>query len=581
MHQVQKLLEKIYRAIGTERAAHMSGLVRKSEWKLLQKEVLAHPSTYNSPKEYFDDAVVVELTRKLLLPGDASDRKEAAVRTFWSSESQCCATNVRLDRFIGNKGPFEASDEPVVQFISAWRKNVSKVLGKPPSRLDPCYSQGSTLSDKGLYTTIPDKMLSRPTLYTRSSTTVAPHFEGTELDRTAMFVRANRFFTVPKDSQKDRGCCVEASQNISLQLAVGKWLKRRYRKVYEVDLRFAEALHRDLAQLASITGSHATIDLSNASDTVANKLVKLVLPDDWWVLLNSLRAPCTVLDGKTVWLEKFSSMGNGFTFELETILFRTLCETIGCGPTTLVFGDDIIVPSDTSAAVIAALRFFGFTPNEKKTFCEGPFRESCGGDFFMGAPVRAYYMKELPDEPQKWLSVANGLRSIDPDLVRLHAAWRFCVDQVPIQWRVFGPASLGDICFHDPDAKPRPYHLREPDGQRRVSTHTTLCWDVWIPVSRQYQLDHTWKRSPHTVLQCALMGIGESVSPRDSVTGYKRIQIPAYGLDVEVPAQRFTVSHGLSAETLSAVYSAQYPQREEWVSDFIDEWGQRLSLIHI
>lgn len=517
MDQVQKFLAKIYKGIGSARSEHLLKLLSSAEWTLIQNERLRHPSTYASAEEYRLDAIQVELTRKLLLPGDTASRREAAVRTFWLSEKQCCATNARLDKFIRNQGPLDLPDEPVVEFITQWRKIISRVLGKPPLKLSPAYSQGSTLSDKGCLTTIPDKMSSRPTLYTRSVDAVGPHIAETEFARMGEFVDANRFFTVPKDSEKDRGCCIEASINIALQLAVGRWLKARYRKVYEVDLAYAQETHQKLAQKASRDGSLATIDLSNASDTIARKLIELLLPTDWYVLLNSLRASATVINGQRVFLEKFSSMGNGFTFELETIVFRTLCEAVG-SKQAMVFGDDMIIETELSQSLIQALRFFGFTPNPKKTFCEGPFRESCGGDFYDGVPVRAHYLKELPDEPHQWIALANGVRRLDPSLRLLHSAWRFCVDQLPTAARVFGPAALGDLVVHDPEAVPVRGNGKHSD---------TFYWSVWQPLTRSFQLDKYW--CPDVVLSCAVMGLGELVTPRGSVLGYKRNRVVAYG----------------------------------------------------
>ena len=239
-----------------------------------------------------------------------------------------------------------------------------------------------------------------------------------------------------------------------MQLAAGAIIKARYKTAYGVDLGEAQDTHRRLSQEASIHGHLATIDLSNASDTVSRNLVKLLLPTAWYTLLNSLRAPLTEIDGRTVWLEKFSSMGNGFTFELETLIFMSMMVALGC-TSCAAYGDDMIVETEKASAVIAALKFFGFTPNIKKTFVEGPFRESCGGDFFNGVPVRAHYLKEPPDEPQKWIELANGLRRADPSGRWTAAAWWFCVDQVPTDWRNFGPASLvGVSVFHSEDATP-------------------------------------------------------------------------------------------------------------------------------
>jgi hypothetical protein len=160
-------------------------------------------------------------------------------------------------------------------------------------------------------------------------------------------------------------------------------------------------------------------------------------------------------------LEKFSSMGNGFTFELETAVFTAICMSVMPDPlpgfNLWVYGDDIIVPSDLSGDVIAALRFCGFTPNQRKTFTEGMFRESCGGDFFDGQPVRAHFMKEYPNEPQKWIALANGIRRVIDSfgsqsrrVPRLRKAWFRVLDQIPANVRACrGPQELGDLVIHD------------------------------------------------------------------------------------------------------------------------------------
>lgn len=521
MNQVQKFLLKLFRGIGTSRSKRLATLVERGEYALLQQERMSPPSNYQNAQMYLRDALCVEIMRKCLLPGEREARRNKAVETFWASEAQCATTNARLAPFLSG-GPFQPGDEGVAQFISVWRKEVSRVLGKLPLRLEPRFSSGSTLSDKGKLTTIPDKMSSAPTVYAGSTLEHYHTFQYTILDgKPIQRVRANKFFTVPKDSEKDRGCAIEASSNVAMQLAVGAAIKARYKTAYGVDLGEAQDTHRRLSREASIQGHLATIDLSNASDTVSRKLVKLLLPPAWFTLLNSLRAPLTEIDGRTVWLEKFSSMGNGFTFELETLIFMSMMVALGC-TSCAAYGDDMIVETEKSSAVIAALKFFGFTPNIKKTFVEGPFRESCGGDYFNGVPVRAHYLKELPDEPQKWIELANGLRRVDPSGRFTAAAWWFCVDQVPTDWRNFGPASLvGVSVFHSEDAKPVLKKYRNEDV-------LVPSYRVKRPVTQAFDLGSYW--APEVALAAAALGVGSRVTPRESVTGYRTSYIPAYGI---------------------------------------------------
>lgn len=529
MHQVQRLVQKICRGIGTPAAHALDRMVTAGEWTQAQSLKLAPPYTYASASSYRDDNLIVEFARKLAIPGDTAARKKAAVRTFYSAEAQCLKTNGRLRKL--QIGTLELHDLRILEFITRWRANVRDTLGRIPLRLNPRYSPGSTLSDAGKSITIPDKMSSSPSCYAYSEDVAIHSCEGTELAtlRKLKIADANRFFVVPKDSKTDRGCCVEASINVSLQLDVGAIIKERISARYKVDLKNAQRLHRMAAQMASVSGAYATVDLSNASDTVSRELVRLLLPSMWYDLLNSLRANKTTVEGKTVYLEKFSSMGNGYTFELETLIFHTLLDTLGVDlDDGLVYGDDIIVPIAKSTDLIAALTYFGFTPNQRKTFCEGPFRESCGGDFFLGHDVRAVYLKEMPDEPQKWVVLHNQLKRWDHACGRLRAARRYCIDQIPIDRRVFGPTVEGDAWLHDDEALPTRYNKK--NASELGLTPGSLGFWGFEPVSTKILVSYRWF-TPRVVIAAALLGCGERIALRDSVQGYRKVFTPVHGLN--------------------------------------------------
>jgi len=518
-NQVIRVLAKAYRGIGTARAKRCEALLLAGEYRLLQQERVS-PRNYRFFRTYHKDTIAVELARKLRLEGDNQRKYEVAVDTFFACEAENYRTNGRLRRFI-NGGPFTGPDDlKILELILEWKRIVKRVLGGIPRQLTPMFTSGATLSDKGIRTTIPDKLSSQRTLYRHSYDVYLHSVQYTYLDRPVLptFVDSNVFFTVPNDSEKDRGCCMEASGSIILQRPVGLSILRRYEKAYKVDQSTAQQLHQKLAREGSLTGKWATIDLSNASDTMARGLVKLILPSEWYALLNSLRATHTRVGDRSIRLEKFSSMGNGFTFELETLLFRTLMEALGVSE-GYAFGDDMIVPTEHAQDLIQALRFFGFTPNANKTFCEGPFRESCGGDFFLGHPVRGHYLEESPSEPQHWLSLANGLRRVDPELEWLGAAWRYCIDQVPAQWRNFGPSWLGDTVFHDPDARP-------VDHTFRGEVDPTKAFRVMRPVPKVRGL---WTYSPEVALASTPLTGRSKVSPRKSITGFKADFVAAYG----------------------------------------------------
>lgn len=454
------------------------------------------------------------------------DKAKDCRLTFLKDERTCEATNTRLRPYLGNYSQ-ETRDSHVWESLSHMRAFVKQVLRRLPDDLSGSrFGPGATFGDKGALTTVPDKISSSPTV-TNQAWHLRPLWERTAWARSLwsrpfrgpQFSRGNRFTTVPKNAKKDRGIAIEPSINVYFQLGVGSEIRRRL-KAY-VDLDHGQSLHRDLAQLASRRGHLSTIDLSSASDNVCKVLVELLLPEDWFDLLSTLRSPMTLIDGKWYLLSKFSSMGNGFTFELETLIFlaigREACRLSGADPNQVrVYGDDIIVPTEAGQTCISLLRFFGFTPNPKKTFLAGVFRESCGGDFFNGVRVRPFFLKEFPDEPQKTIALVNGLRRLgvdcDAGAYPYHfsfRSWRVALEALPISIRYLrGPETLGDLVVHD----------SIDQWQIRVDNRGRRWVKGYVPVPTSIPLHH-WNSA--AVYASALYGIPSTgATPRGGVSGY-------------------------------------------------------------
>jgi len=168
----------------------------------------------------------------------------------------------------------------------------------------------------------------------------------------------------------------------------------------------------------------ATLDLEMASDTLCIELVRELIPPDCFDLLNTLRSHKGLLDGEEIHWNKFSSMGNGFTFELESMIFLSLSQAcsdfhgvtrechqaFGDGYAHLsVYGDDIIVPAILAERLIRLFRFTGFRVNTEKSFVSGPFRESCGEDYYEGTAVRPFYLKRKITRWKDVIFLYNGL----------------------------------------------------------------------------------------------------------------------------------------------------------------------------
>lgn len=531
---LQEVVHRMCEDIATPRSLTVSLLVKHREWDQLAS-LRVDSRHYSCPDRYYRDAAATEFLRKLEDLPTTFDRSAKAMKNFWECESICYRANERLSPFIyGAEG---VDDEGVSRFLRGARKWVTACLGSAPDVVEGRFGPGATYGDKGQFTTVPDKMSSRPTLTTAAMPWLF-QWSGTAWatacvsgGRDPCFVRGNRFTTVPKDCEKDRGIAIEPSLNLFYQLGMGRVMKRRLRS-FGIDLKEAQLIHRQVACEASIDGRFATVDLSNASDTVSRNLVKLLLPHRWFEILDSLRSPTTEVEGKTVRLEKFSSMGNGFTFELETCLFLGVCcsvmEMNGIVPlpgvNVHVYGDDIIVPTQVVEGVLAALRFVGLSPNVQKTFVDGPFRESCGGDYFNGVDVRPLYLKETPCDPNEWIALANGLYRLGrPDhsgrftRMFIHRARLRVLDAIPSRIRSCrGPQGLGDLVIHDNEERGT---VRWRSGIR--------YWQVYRPAK--------WRRvswahfRPDVTLASALLGVGDGrlgVTPRDSVTGYKIGWVP-------------------------------------------------------
>lgn len=73
-----------------------------------------------------------------------------------------------------------------------------------------------------------------------------------------------------------------------------------------------------------------------------------------------------------------------------------------------VFGDDIICHVKVSDDVVRVLRLLNAEVNLSKSFFKGPFRESCGGDYFLGQNIRGVYAKSLATAQDR-VSLLNRL----------------------------------------------------------------------------------------------------------------------------------------------------------------------------
>lgn len=233
-------------------------------------------------------------------------------------------------------------------------------------------------------------------------------------------VQASKMTYAKKNATISRVINTEASLEMLFQLGMGTCIEDLLLEIFNINLSTQPTINRFLAKLGSIYGSHATIDLKSASDLISTEFVRWFFGPKLVKPLDTIRAKCIELpDGTLLELNTFSTMGNGFTFPLQTLLFACIVEAayeelglpthqFGMTHSFSVFGDDIICVRSAYDKVIALLEWCGFTVNKDKSFNTGGFRESCGEDYFQGHNVRSVYVKKCSHETQVY-SVFNRL----------------------------------------------------------------------------------------------------------------------------------------------------------------------------
>jgi len=235
--------------------------------------------------------------------------------------------------------------------------------------------------------------------------TIASH-----IGRVKLFLRpGNKITFVPKSYKSLRSITIEGTLNQYLQQGAGGLIAKRLKSSGLVDLEIQADIHRSLVHRLSVDSytddgvkvSFATIDWSQASDRIWTELVRYLLPAEWFALLADIRSEQTEieLDGKQeiVSLPMIGSMGNGFTFPLETLIFLVLLRAIAAQNNDIslvsVFGDDCIIDSKCYADIQRLAIELGWQMNADKSFSEGCFKESCGVDSFKGKDVRPFFIE--------------------------------------------------------------------------------------------------------------------------------------------------------------------------------------------
>lgn len=381
------------------------------------------------------------------------DRAAAAVQKFVDSESSCGEANQRLV-----DGWARALPESTRRALKVARRNICNLLGS--FKLEEMFAAanwgpGASSSLRRSKASMPIKWDAATHCTPNAESYVYSYklWSGRDLCRQTKLVNANRIDTVPKNAKTDRVIAIEPDWNMFFQKGIGTAIRRRLNKIgllREDAWINSQARNRDLARFGSETNTFGTIDLQAASDSLSLALCELLFPSDWFEAMFNLRSHFGKLpNGDVVPYEKVSSMGNGYTFEAETLVFWGLSTAVDPAG-AICYGDDLVVANrEIGLRLIELLEFCGFRVNSKKTFLDGPFRESCGGHYFNGVDVTPPYVRKSLDNLPRMISFGNALRrankldSVEPLFTDV---WMEVLKTVPRRFR--GPTSAGDICLH-------------------------------------------------------------------------------------------------------------------------------------
>jgi hypothetical protein len=393
------------------------------------------------------------------IPGINSLAEERAWKKFEAAELSCKAVN---DQFKANSVSL-SEDE-----LHRMRGFVAYVLGDVPSydelSSELAFGPGAAHGIHGPATSSYRKLLAKKWSVSCASVDYARVFSHAHPQMLEVLIDPERYSAderefysafqkqvevvdhntvlfVPKTTLTRRSIATEPLLNNWLQTSVDVAMRRRLKKVGN-DLT-DQVRNQRMAWEGSFDSDDGfcTIDLSSASDSISTELVRALLPPDWFYLLDRLRSRNYSYKGVIRSYEKFSSMGNGFCFPLQTLLFLAICSACESGRISedfRAYGDDILVRKTRFEAVISLLGRCGFTANSKKTFSSGPFRESCGGEYWRGVDVCPAELTSLGSLPEVFVFHNLLRRSFMTDMY-MNSVRDYLYDLVPSDVRFVVP----------------------------------------------------------------------------------------------------------------------------------------------
>jgi hypothetical protein len=426
------------------------------------------PSNYSDAYAFRSDYAASLFLSKSTFLKTTFKRDEKAVAKFLQYEELCRVTNFRFQ----NPSLDPLNNGSNVWLLNATKRKIAEVLGDYSGDEfvnEAGWGPGVSTLLKGEEVSAYNKFRSGTGITHDLYSLVREWFplaypawwdhlsaQGHEVDPFTKQI-GNAIVTVPKNSKTDRVIAIEPDLNLWFQKSCGSMIRKRLRRV-GIDLNSQET-NQLLAKRGSVKGAKlATIDFSSASDSISREVVRELVPPRWFQLMDVCRSKIGKRGDSIIRWEKFSSMGNGFTFELESLIFYAAAfavqEFLELKSQISVFGDDVIIHSDAFDLYTSYCEFLGFRINKDKSFGTGPFRESCGSHFFDGLDCKPIFLKDRIQNVEGFYKLANNVRNLAHRWGsysscddRFLACWRHLFQGVPELLQLTVPRTAGDTGF--------------------------------------------------------------------------------------------------------------------------------------
>lgn len=434
---IGKVLFALCKAVDTPVSLRVWLCYKHSQFQEMQRTI--DPLDYCSAATFQIDYYVTEFLSKYIFEGGVTNEElEAeAMRRFDTAEYLCQKTNELLTLYA--EGKVSPTSRAVHQVFHLASRKICELLSEfnPFDGFDSCkWGPGSTASLSSIEATRTNKVredrisvTDTASGYIKTVLTFDPFWleaRGFSCDGPTTPLNLNdhivinqfsKMAFVAKNAKTHRIIGAEPTANVFLQLGIAQVLRKALRKV-GVDLD-DQSINQHAAYKASICGLSVTVDESMASDLVSRVLVEQLLPPDWYRVLADLRTPYyrfPTRHSRSGEFEKWSSMGNGYTFELESLIFwaiaQSCIEISGAKGRAKVYGDDIVLPHRAYDLLLQTFNFTGFLVNHEKTHTMGHFRESCGKHFFAGFDVTPVYQRSAVKDLPSLIALHNKLHRL-------------------------------------------------------------------------------------------------------------------------------------------------------------------------